>query len=263
MAQKIDDIFNDCLERLFKGQSIEDCLRCYPQQASALEPLLRTSLVLLQGSAGIKPAPEFKARLHSQLQAKLQARKEKAERKAIIPIWRRGWAVAMACVLVVLLSGVGMVFASADALPEEPLYLVKLATEQARLSLAFSDQRKAELHIRFAERRATEMAEMARQGRQKEISILVGQIAAHLGKVSEVKAGARLAMEEPAVLVPQGSQGKGQEGLKNRVNMSRSRTLTLLRAALVEAPQEARSSLEEAIEEVARDYDRVLLNLES
>ena len=261
MAEKIDNIFNDCLERLFRGESVEDCLRRYPQWASELESLLRASLVLLRRTAAVQPDPGFKARLYSQLEGVLQA-KRKAGRKALVLIWRRGWALALVCALVILVAGVGIVAASEGALPDEPLYSVKLAVEQARLSLAFSDREKAELHIRFAERRAAEMAEIARQGRREEISTLVGRIAAHLGEVSEMKAGARLASEGTKMLSPQTSKGKGEEGLKNRVGMSRTRTLNLLRATLREVPEDARSSLEEAIEEVARDYDEVLLDLE-
>lgn len=262
MAQNIEDILDDCLERLLKGESVEDCLRRYPQQASRLEPLLEISAVLQQKSAAIQPDPGFKARLHSRLEGMLRARKGKAERKLMVPVWRRGWAVAAACVLVVLFAGAGMVVASADALPGEPLYRVKLAGEQAKLFLAFSDEQEARLHIQFAERRAAEMAQIAQQGKASEIPVLAGQIAAHLGKVSEVKEQAGIATQERGVLAPRGGKGKEDARFRNRVAVSRARALGLLRAALVETPAEVRPLLEEAIDEVARDYDEVLLNLD-
>jgi len=270
---RIEDILDDCLERLFKGESIEDCLRDYPRQASELEPLLKTSLALLQKSAAIQPNPEFKARVHSRLQGMLRAKLEKVEEKAIVPIWRRRWAVAMTTVLVILLAGIGTVAASADALPDEPLYAVKLATEQARMALAFSEMGRAELHIQFAERRATEIAEIARQGKSGEIPVLTEQVANHLGKVYEVEAAQEFEERGPKMLAPapvpspageaeDAEGGEPEKKLKTMLGESRARSLSLLQAALAETPEETKSSLEQAIGDVTRDYDEALSNLE-
>jgi hypothetical protein len=271
---KIEDILDNCLERLFKGESIEDCLRDYPGQASELEPLLKTSFALLQKSAAIQANPEFKARVHSQLQGMLHAKGGKAEKKAIVPIWRRRWAMAMTTVLVILLAGIGTVAASADALPDEPLYAVKLAEEQVRVSLAFSDMDRAELHIQFAERRAAEIAEIARQGKGDEIPALTEQVTNHLGKVYEVEATREFEVKAPGMLVPtpapspageaedHAKGGKAEEELTIMLGESRARSLSLLQAALAETPEESKSSLEQAIRDVTRDYDEALLNLE-
>lgn len=273
---RIENILDDCLERLFKGESIEDCLRDYPWQASELEPLLKTSLALLQKSATIQPNPEFKAKVHSQLQGMLRAKLEKVEEKAIVPIWRRRWAVAMSTVLVILLAGIGTVAASADALPDEPLYAVKLATEQARMALAFSDMDRAELHIQFAERRATEIAEMARQGEGGGIPALTEKVANHLDKVYEVGEAQEFEEGGPKMLAPSpapvpGPAGKAEdyteggepeEKLKTMLGESRARSLSLLQAALTKTPEGAKSSLEQAIRDVTQDYDEALSNLE-
>lgn len=272
---KIEDILDNCLERLFKGESIQDCLRDYPWQASELEPLLETSFALLQKSAAIQAHPEFKARVHSQLQGVLRAKREKAGKKAITPIWRRRWAVAMTTVLVVLLAGIGTVAASADALPDEALYTVKLAEEQVRVSLAFSDMDRAELHIQFAERRVAEIAEIARQGKGDEIPALTEQVANHLGKVYEVEGMQEFEEQGPKTLAPapvpspaggvrdDAEGGKPEGKLKTMVSESRGRSLSLLKAALTETPEESKSSLEQAIRDVTQDYDEALLNLES
>jgi hypothetical protein len=271
--KKIEDILNNCLERMFDGESIEDCLRDYPWQASELEPLLKTSFALLQKSAAIQPDPEFKARVHSHLQGMLYAKRERAG----IPIWRRKWAVAMTTVLVILLAGMGTVAASANALPDESLYTVKLATEQTRVALAFSDMDKAELHIRFAERRATEIAEVARQGKSDEIPMLTGQMAGHLDKVV-VAEKTRQAGERgpkllaPAPVLPSASseesedRGEVEEGyvgeLKVMLSDSRARSVNVLQTALAEIPKETKPALEQAIEDVANDYDETISDLE-
>jgi hypothetical protein len=273
---RIEDILDNCLERLFKGESIEDCLRDYPWQASELEPLLKTSLALFQKSAAIQPNPEFKAKVGSQLQGMLRAKREKAEEKAMGPIWRRRWAVAMSTVLVVLLAGVGTVAASADALPDESLYAVKLATEQARIALASSDIDRAELHIQFAERRATEIAEIARQGQVSEIPALTEQVANHLDKVYEVEEAQEFEERGPKMLAPAPApvpgpagrawddteRGEPEENLKTMLGESRARSLSVLQAALTKTPEGAKSSLEQAIRDVEQDYDEALSNLE-
>jgi hypothetical protein len=274
---KIEDILDDCLERLFKGESIEDCLRDYPWQASELEPLLKTSLALLQKSAAIQPNAEFKAKVGSQLQGMLRAKLEKMKKKAIVPIWRRRWAVAMSTVLVVLLAGIGTVAASADALPDESLYAVKLATEQARIALASSGTDRAELHIQFAERRATEIAEMARQGESGEIPALTEQVANHLDKVYEVEEAQEFEEGGPKMLAPAPApvpgpagkagdhteRGEPEEKLKAMLGESRARSLSALQAALTKTPEGAKSSLEQAIKDVTQDYDEALSNLEN
>ncbi len=272
---KIEDILDNCLERLFKGESIEDCLRDYPWQASELEPLLKTSLALLQKSAAIQPNPEFRAKVGSQLQGMLHAKREKAEEKAVGPIWRRRWAVAMSTVLVVLLAGIGTVAASADALPDGSLYAVKLAMEQARIALAFSDTDRAELHIQFAERRATEIAEMACQGESGEIPALSEQVADHLDKVYEVEEAQEFEGGGPKILAPTPAPvpgpsgrvwddtggGEPEEKLKTMLGESRARSLSVLQAALTKTPEGAKASLEQAIRDVEQDYDEALSNL--
>ncbi len=277
MGQKIEDIFNECLERLLKGESVEDCLKAFPEQASELEPLLKTSFVLTQKSAAIQATPEFKARVHSQLQEMLYVKREKAERRARVPFWHRRWAAAMTTVLVIVLAGIGTVAASANALPDESFYSVKLAAEQARLTLAFSDIGKAKLHIQFAERRADEMVEVARQGKNDKIPMLTEQVAKHLDKLYIVEGTAKVKETAPKALAPTPvppptkmpqeaySAGKARDAgeLKTTLSQSRARSLDALRNALGQAPEELKPLLERAIENVAKDYDKAISIIES
>lgn len=276
MTRKIEDILDNCLERIFKGESIEDCLKAYPKQAPELEPLLKTSLVFMQRSSAIQPDPEFKARVHSQLQAMLYAKQKKAERRARIPIWQRRWALAMTAILGFLLIGVGTLAASAYALPDGSLYPVKLAGEQVKVALAFSDIDKAKLHIQFAERRAGEMVEMARQGKGNEIFMLTEQVANHLDKVYVMEKTPEVEVEEkgprasaptltPAL--PGGaeaySKGKDAEELEGVLNQSRAKSLAALRNALDKAPEELKPVLQQAIENMEEDYNKTISIIES
>lgn len=276
MTRKIEDIFGNCLESIFNGESIDDCLKAYPEQSPELEPLLKTSLVFMQRSSAIQPAPEFKARLGSQLQAMLHAKQKKAERRAMIPIWQRRWALAMTAILGFLLIGVGTLAASAYALPDGSLYPVKLAGEQVKVTLALSDIDKAKLHIQFAERRAGEMVEMARQGKGNEIFMLTEQVANHLDKVyvMEQPPEVEVEEEEPKMLAPtqapapsEGaeaySKGRDAEELETALSRSRAKSLAALRNALDKAPEELKPVLRQAIEDMEEDYNKTISIIES
>ena len=270
MSQKLEDNFNECLEQMLKGEGIEDCLNAHPEQTSELEPLLKTVLVFTQKSSAIQPSPEFKAKIHSRLQAMFYARQEKVERRARIPVWYRKWALAMTAILGFLLIGVGTVFASAYALPDELLYPVKLGGEQVRLTLAFSDVSKAKLHIQFAERRVGEMVGMAGQGKSDKISMLTEQIANHLDKLYVMEETQIVREEGPKAMAPAPSsgaeaysKGKDSERLEMVLRQSRAKSLETLRDALDKAPEELKPVLQQAIESMEEDYSKTIAIVES
>ena len=51
-----DEILADCLEALAKGATIRDCLKRHPDEAAALEPLLRLAVALAsEGETRLSP----------------------------------------------------------------------------------------------------------------------------------------------------------------------------------------------------------------
>jgi len=64
-------ILNECIDRIIKGEMVEQCLRSYPDQAKELEPLLRTAL-LIKIAFNIHPRAKFKAGARYELQATLR-----------------------------------------------------------------------------------------------------------------------------------------------------------------------------------------------
>jgi hypothetical protein len=271
----MEDILNECLERVSKGESIEACLNAYPEQASQLEPLLRISLMLMQSTAAIQPDAEYKARTQYQLQAMFYDRHEKAKKEASVPVWHKKWAMAMTAVAAILLAGVGAAAASANALPDDALYPVKLTAEQVRVTLAFSDVDEAKLHLQFAERRAGEMTEMARQGKSDEISMLTEQIASHLSELAVAEATPGITETTPGITeekpraqappAPASSEEattydvvKDTEGLVAALRQSWAMNLAVLEGALGQAPEELKPALEQAIGSLAEDYGRTI-----
>lgn len=167
MTKNLEQIFEECLERVFQGESIESCLMSYPNEAAHLEPLLRTAVGVTNRAAMLQPAPEFKARAGMRIQAAWQyaAQQKTVEKPSKGFSWQRSWAFALTAVALLLFSSVGTAFASSEALPDEPLYPAKLATEQVVLAFSFSEENKVALHAQLAEKRAQEIAAMAREGK--------------------------------------------------------------------------------------------------
>ena len=181
MARKLDDIFNECYERIRSGESLESCLMRYPEHRAELEPLLRTAFDIGRRTSYIQPRPEFKHWSQVRLEgAQHYAGQQRQPAKPSLFSWRQSWAVAVTAVLVLLLAGGSTVAASSNALPDEPLYQVKLATEQVRFAFAISDASKAELHTRLAENRALEIEAMTDQGKTEYAVIAAEKLANQL-----------------------------------------------------------------------------------
>ena len=131
MKKEFDNILNECLERLLiNGESIEQCLQSYPEQAAELKPLLQTALTTKQVSA-IQPRAEFKASARYEFHLALQ---EMASWKPLsIFNWFPRWATIATTALVLLLTGSGTVAAASHSMPDDFLYPVKLVTEEVQL----------------------------------------------------------------------------------------------------------------------------------
>ena len=71
--KRFDRALEDCLQRIVNGETLESCLRRYPQYAGELTPLLRTALELKEG-ANIRPTEAFKERSRDRLAAYMQSR---------------------------------------------------------------------------------------------------------------------------------------------------------------------------------------------
>jgi hypothetical protein len=163
--KKFDDVLNECIERVLRGESIEACLKTFPDYASELEPLLRTA-VDTRRAASILPSPEFRQRAGYEFQAAV--RDLKPHRGGFLR-WHLRLVTALSVIVVVLLAGGGTVAAASNSLPDQSLYGVKLFTEQVRLALTPSTLGKAELHTEYTDKRVAEIIQMADKGNVKQV----------------------------------------------------------------------------------------------
>jgi hypothetical protein len=170
MSRKIEEAFNDCFERLLSGESLDSCINSYPEYAADLDMMLRTAFDVKRRAFPVQPRPEFKYWSRVRLQGVQDyVSREPAPAKSSISNLRRNLAISLSALLVFALASTGTAAASYDALPDQPLYEVKLAVEQVQITLTPSDTAKAELYATLAEKRAQEIAVMADQGKTDKV----------------------------------------------------------------------------------------------
>jgi hypothetical protein len=181
-TKEFNNILDECLERLLvRGETVEQCLASYPEQADELEPLLQTALEAKEALA-IQPRPEFKARARYQFGSALHEIKPK--RGFFSLGWQPRWAMVVSVVLILLLAGGGTAAAAGGSMPDSPLYPVKLATEQVWLTLTPSNMGRAEVYAKLADRRVVEIIYMADKGDAQQVEVIAQRLDNHLVMVA-------------------------------------------------------------------------------
>ncbi len=270
-AKEFNNILDECLGRLLvKGETIEQCLRSYPEHATELEPLLQTAVATKQALA-IQPHPEFKTRARYQFHSALQEVKP----KRAVPFlgWQPRWVTAtIAIVLVLLLAGGGTVAAAGYSMPDSPLYPVKLATEQVQLTLTTSDIGKAELYAKLTDRRVAEIVYIVNKGKPKLIELTAQRLSNHLIMIASLPLAENGEREDLPVMVPESlSPQPAEEGGKGipapanaraklRMHLKRNAANhpAVLRAVLEKAPDSAKPALRRAIAVSVASYEKAL-----
>lgn len=83
--------------------------------------------------------------------------------------------VSVSLVIVLLLSGSGIAYASQRSLPGDALYPIKTATEHIQVLLSTSAARKAELNVVFAQRRLDEIQQITEKRGAEEWRIKIAE----------------------------------------------------------------------------------------
>jgi hypothetical protein len=287
--KEFNNILDECLERIVVGgETLEQCLERYPEQAAELKPLLETVLAVKAASA-VEPSPEFKARARYQFRSAL-GEKAAPKRRPFFG-WLPRWATALAIVLVVLMAGGGTVAAASNSMPDSILYPVKLATENVRLAFTTSQLGKARLCSGFADERVAEIIYMAEKGdaegveatterlddRLETLAVLVSELEADEKTNADTMLTAPSAGEEAAVppaepperpvTVEEGGWGENGQpqnraGFMVTVAGAASDNPAVLRAMLEEVPESVKAALLEAIAVLEDGYENVLEALE-
>ena len=169
--------FEECVEALARGESLEACLRRYPDHADELRPLL-TLVMQARAVATVQPRPLTAAAQNKSAFLELAAERRMALQKrqppptqsrfSIFDLFTLGrrWAVTAAAILVmVLVFGTGGIIASANTLPGDTLYPVKRATENVQRLLTINPAARQRLEQDLIERRRAEVQDVLEAGR--------------------------------------------------------------------------------------------------
>ncbi len=279
--KEFDNIFDECLERILAGETLEQCLVRYPEQADELKPLLETVLAV-KAASSVEPRSEFKARARYGFRSALQ--EKAAPQRRSFWGWVPRWATALAIFLVVLLAGGGTVAAASNSMPDSILYPVKLATEQVQMALTTSDLGKAQLCSDFADRRVTEIVYMAEKGDAEQVEVLTDRLderldtlvvlaselkvggagdvtneAAPMLSIPDTDSGEEAPSPPPPSVLDEGGRGQPQNWaeITVRVAVSADNNTAVMLAVLDEVPEEAREALLEALAVLEDGYEEV------
>ncbi len=174
MSRRLETALDESLARLNKGESIESCLEHFPEFRGQLEPLLQVGGRLSRMAAQTAPSEEAVARARRRFMAEVYERRatqvSPKRRPFWVPVLQRGVATASVVValIVVLLTGTGIV--SANSLPGDPLYGIKLASENVRIWLTPDSESRVLLRSYYDSLRVAEVKQVLEKGRETQVS---------------------------------------------------------------------------------------------
>ena len=220
---KFDLILEECLNRMDRGESLQDVLDSYPLLNGHLEPLVRAALLgrrlprpvpskdgfrtgknmLLAEMNNMRQANSSRQKRSSPASSRLAeswlgsvARLFQVKRTAsLAPVYR---FVVIGLVLV-LGGGFLTVNTSASSLPGDPLYDLKLGLEQTQVFFTFDPEAKQELALEIEQERLSEVELLLAAGRQEEVEfggvieqksesfLVIKGISVQIGPVTELK----------------------------------------------------------------------------
>ncbi|MEX0683610.1 MAG: DUF5666 domain-containing protein [Dehalococcoidia bacterium] len=223
MLRGFNSILDDCLTAVRNGEPVEQVVARYPRLAARLRP----SLTL---AAKVQAAPRVVPRLQAQEQGwrlvrerahqlRMGTRRVSVRRTNYAAVLKPA-AAALGVILLMTSFGGGLAYASQDAMPDSPLYRVKLAGEDVRLWFIFDETHEAEILLDQSDQRVEEMRSMVSQGEKIPDDVLSAlddrnerAVAILTGKPEETALRARVltqAQEQEDLLVelwPQVSDG--------------------------------------------------------
>ena len=164
------DTLEICLQEIEKGAEVESVLLRYPDLADELRPILQASIGA-KSMAVTAPSADVVRRNRSRvLQHAAQMREGKV--KSSQRIWfasLRRIAVTLVVVIVLFVSGTGLVGASSNTLPGDNLYPVKRTWEGLRLFFTFNPLERQALESEHENERLHEVQEVLAEGRSTEV----------------------------------------------------------------------------------------------
>jgi hypothetical protein len=169
MKTAVVDALEDCLERMQAGASLEQVLALYPQWAKEMRPLLESAL-LAWSLRVTTPVPEASMARSRALFIEKAAAQPQPKGLFAHRLRFSHSLIAALCAAVIL--AIGTSFVSAQSLPGDILYPVKLAGEQTRLLFTTNTTQRLSLQERYDQTRADEVENVLQDHRQVEVTFV-------------------------------------------------------------------------------------------
>ncbi|HNP69551.1 MAG TPA: DUF5667 domain-containing protein [Kouleothrix sp.] len=183
-----DDVLDLTIARARRGESIEACLADYPEQAAAIDPLLRLGTRLYTDTTVPLP-PELVAWLPTGRREFMTIAEQLAPRQALArqrSAARRLTAqrAAVAVVVVGLMMG-AVDSVSAQSLPGDTLYPWKRAKENISLALVADPAERSQLLVEYANRRLDEFNNLVANGQTVDATLIAETLNSMLANVED------------------------------------------------------------------------------
>ncbi len=142
----------------------------YPQEAEELRPLLETALLAQKAAQQLQPPAPAQSRSLGRFLSEAQQARQNPRRNTWFSAMRLVYSLAILLVVLFIATG-SAVAVSAHTLPGQPLYSVKLATENTRLMLATNPRQRLDLEQSFDQERADEVERLIRLSRSISVNL--------------------------------------------------------------------------------------------
>lgn len=151
----IADALEECRSRLDRGSTVEACLAAYPSHAEELRVLL--PMVVTARRLAPPVDPRVAERSRHRFRAYVEAKRGETRRSSGLRSWLWRLAGPVIAVIVLSASSLGLAQASANTLPDSPLYTVKQARESLGQILTITPAARASYQTTLARRRLNEL----------------------------------------------------------------------------------------------------------
>lgn len=185
MSEKIENILNDCLERMAQGEEIQHCIERYPEHKDELIPMLRIAQLTMQSAKDISYNEEVRARCMARFNVAVVTRKRSSKwlfLSFITQPMARPLIASMMAIFVVIVAAGGSTIAAEDTVPGDTLYWVKTTRESVTLVMPRSDMDRAQVHAQLATRRGEEIRRLISLGRFIEAELMMHKFKHHLNQ---------------------------------------------------------------------------------
>lgn len=165
---ELDQLLEEYLQQMPGDQdTLERLVQAHPNRAEWLRSLIETAV--LARALQVSTPPAVQARSRAVFLS--QAARKRQPRSKWLPVFLLRPATVLALFIVILVTALfGSGLASAQALPGDTFYPVKISVEQARLSLAANTASRLRLQDLYDQRRVEEVQSLLARGRIQRVA---------------------------------------------------------------------------------------------